>query len=874
MSNFDFLKDYDRDLYNLGNLIEENIRVSPASITTYATPFLERVLVLLMEETGRAYNSRKTFYHQLDGVCREGVISRGFKQRIYDAYLLRNRIHGTADEMISTQIPVAIQLHSKLFYIAKKLYRDFNENYDDYKGVPDFKPVEIDTSTKELDLIEIPDFSQIIDTNYDYCVICGEPNHSNYSLCCYKCNRVMDNANNFVSIRNDFGSDATFTNEDLIDYGIPEGYVNQLVSSLVRDNMLKVKGRFISFNNIGLEGYLSKIDEYISVCELITKFREDEIKPADIKKTSQYRQGSHKQEPFYNFYKIINHEVINKFERDLLTTENIHESIQYTTIPQNDLKRWYIKNKNNYSKGIENESFVVFNRLLIGEYLSMKREGMMESEIRQALNVNSETYEFFSKFDETFTQQIKDIQLDLIIRAINDGKTKSEIIEFAGITPKEYENIVKVSQHHGDDFSKLRNREIESRKSKFLEYLEDNDLRTSCELAKFSLDDFYYYFESSNHESEFYTKTTKLLMEKYLEQRRLSNSVEESLEITAIDEKYLNRWLSRTKYKDFKNRDIEVSVGLILDGFKDNKSLEEISEISGIKAERINTFIKLGEKGSTLYRPLFEYYESEIIPQKISKFLDGSDTKSIKKALESSKLSAEELDKYYQLGKSGDERFLDLYERFSDIKKATYIHLIVKGKTQKIAMKESFLTNEEFEEYEGELNDLTREYRMQIVLETVKNNKSSNVAANKANCSVDEIYEWYFKGKEGDEDYELFYEVFHGLYVRPNVNSIVECLEFKNKNLDNIIKNNKDQFTKKDLGIWADHGLIEINKLNLKNDEGEEKEDSNFNANEMLRQMGVEDYDKVKIAKSSNSSSILNKDEEDIEKLKKEILKK
>ena len=182
MSNFDFLKDFDEELWKAGNLIEEQVNISPGGVKSYATPFLERVLTILMERIGKRFNSRKEFYDQLDAVYLEGVISHGFKVSIYDAYQLRSRMHGTIDEITRTDIPIAQQLHRKLYNIAKKLYRDFNPNYDHYKGVPAFKPIEIDTSDNEVELLEIPDFSEIIDIKYDYCVICGEPNHSNPKL--------------------------------------------------------------------------------------------------------------------------------------------------------------------------------------------------------------------------------------------------------------------------------------------------------------------------------------------------------------------------------------------------------------------------------------------------------------------------------------------------------------------------------------------------------------------------------------------------------------------------------------------------------------------------------------------------------------------
>ena len=62
MSNFDFLKDYDKDLWTIGNRIEEQLNISPQGVKSDATPFLERVLTILMKEIGKKFNSRKEFY--------------------------------------------------------------------------------------------------------------------------------------------------------------------------------------------------------------------------------------------------------------------------------------------------------------------------------------------------------------------------------------------------------------------------------------------------------------------------------------------------------------------------------------------------------------------------------------------------------------------------------------------------------------------------------------------------------------------------------------------------------------------------------------------------------------------------------------------
>lgn len=874
MSNFDFLKDFDKDLWKTGNRIEEQLNISPQGVKSDATPFLERVLTILLAEIGQKYNSRKDFYHQLDAVYREGVISYRYKASIYDAYQLRNRIHDTVDIIERTEVPIAHQLHKKLFYIAKKLYRDFAPDYDDYKGVPQYRPVEIDTSMDEVDMIEIPDFSEIIEVSYDYCIICGEPNHSNYSLCCYKCNRVMDNANNFISMRNTFGKNAKFTKEDIIEYGIPEGYANQLINSLVQDDMLKVKGRYITFNNMHMDEYLSKIDRYIAVCELITKFKEDKITPMEIKQTLEYRQGSFKQEPFYQFYKLVNREVVKKFEKYLLTIRDIEKSMQYTTISQKQLQRWYIFGLNNYKKGEINESFMDFNTLLMGEYLELKREGLTEKEIRNRLNVTDKVYDFWLMIKPDFEEEVSKIKMELILDGISQGKTKDEIIESAGLTPREYENIIKVSKFKNTELAQLRDKEIEKRKENFVRYLKDNDLKTACSLAKFTVDDFYEYYDEANQSSDFFTKTTQILMDKYLDERRMGKSKKEAIDNVGVKEKYLNRWIARTAYHDFHDENLKITIDLILDGLKSGKSLEDASKSADVDVNTVKRFIKTGERGSEIYMPLYQYYEDEMLPQKLSKFLKSYENKSLRKSLETADLAEDEVEKYYMLGRDGDEKYIEFYEEFLSIKKTTYVYHRQRGKSHNISMRESGLSDDEYEQFRDDLDELLLKIRFRIVLESISNNKTSTVAARDAGVSVDEIYEWYFKGRDGKEEYVKFYEAFDKGYVQASAVPIQEKLDKENANVDNLIRSNKHLFTRKDFDIWLENGIVKVGVFHLDKDDSEEDDDekeTKDNKNE-VKEISLNKFRKTKKSRSSLGKVI---DEEyDVEELKRQILKK
>jgi len=875
VSNFDFLKDYDRKLYKSAIKIEESVRHSPGAVQKYATPFLQRVLELLLEEIGKTFNSRKDYYYQLDAVYREGKIKYSFKDKIYEAYQLRSRLHDDIEEMERSELAIVRQLYRKLFYIAKKLYVEHNPDYDKSEGVPEFVPIEIDTSERELDLIELPDFHEAIEMDYDFCIVCGASNHESDSLCCDKCNRVMDNANNFISISNHFGKNGKFTKRELVEYGIPEGYVNQLVDSMVRERMLEVKGIQITFNNMHWDEYLAKIDNYIAVCELITKFRENKMTPSEIKQTREYKLGSRENKAFYQFFKIVNREIKYLFEEYLVTNRDIWKSIDYSTITQEQLKRWYEINMGHYQKGRFNEAFKTFNDFLIEEYLDLASQGILEAEIRQRLNVSDTVYNFWKRYDSYFERNLKNIKIELLSEAIKDGKTTAEAIDYAGVTPREYEDIVKFSDFKDNDFSRLRKREMESRKKDFIKYLYNFDLRIACSKVNLTVEEFYEIYDSSDVNSDFYIKSTRMLMDKFLTQRRFGKTENEALEKTLIKDKYLQRWTSWEGYDEFRKEYLRVKVGLVIRGFKQKKPLDEIAETSGVNADVIRRNIFLGECGSEMFRPLYEYYEEKIIPKKLSKFLESKNHHSFRQSLKVSNLTEEEFNKYSELGKSGDKRYAQFYEELYMFKRGIYLKHRIDGKSQKIALRESGFTPEEYEEHKEYLSDSISTIKHIIVLEEIRKNNNSSMAANKANVTVDEIYDWYFKGRDGDEEYEEFYDAFHRGYVKPAVNSIQDSMDRNLSHLDFMIKHNKDKFTKKDVDIWVKNGLLNNNVLVLlKNRDEKDKDESKFDSKEMLKEMGVKDHDKISKRKKSPSSSILSRNEEDIEKMKKQILKK
>ena len=892
MSNFDFLRDFDTTLWKLGKRIEKQVNISPSGVKADATTFLEYILKQYLNSVNIQYNSRKNFSDQIDAVYRLDGIAYGFKEKIKNAYNMRSHIHDNFEDIEKNEYVVAMQLHERLFYIAKKFYRD-SDSYDQYKGVPEYKPLKLDFSDDEIELLEIPDFNEIVEFKYDYCVVCGEPNHSNYSIFCEDCNRQIDNANNFISIRNNFGKDSKFTKEDLIEYGIHEGYVLPLINSLVKSNLLKVKGRFYEFNNLNIESYMTRIDKYIRIGELITKFREDKLSPTEIKETKEYRQGSYKQEPFYQFFKIINEEIINKFERDLLTTENIWDSIEYTTIPQKDLKRWYLIQLNNYKKNEINESFVIFNRLLITDYLSLKREGIKDSDIEKQLNISKEMLEFFPKFYPEFESEISQIKKDLILKLLNEGKSKSQVIEEAGITKKEYDDLIKYSKFKENEFGKEYEKIVNDRKEQLLIHLTTNDLINSCLLTKITVDDFYQWLDDAKVDSEFYIKSNKILMDKYLNERKTGKTKSLVCESIALDESIVDKWLKRKNklFDEFKDKNLKVIVDLVLDGFKNNQTKKEISQNVEVSVNEINRFLLLGKRGSKIYSELYDYYEKEVIPKHLQRFLVEIKNKPFIKTLSYVDLTKEELIHYYETNQ-------DFHDKYLSFKMERYVEEIIDGRTHEKSLKKSNLSNEEYLQLKQKIDEILLHERMEIVKREILNDSKSDVATKRAGVTVDDVYDWYYKGKS-DEEFKEFSEFFYDHYIEHNVLWVNRLLK-DGLSIEKILSKFTENFTSKDFEIWQKDGLIEKENIfvDLTEDDDEEEnlslfENYQYGENSSDNKLSLdrknsdlysylnEDSDEefsskevlFKRKNASKSSTILKKDDEkDIEKLKKEIL--
>lgn len=965
MTNFDFLKGFNNELYQIGVKLEEDVINSPRAVTADATLFLETLVKDIYRISKKKLEGHLiSFYKKIDNLYRLGVISYIFKNKLQDAYNLRNKIHKNYQNA-QEETNLAFDLHQRLYYISKKYFRDYCDGQK-YINIPDYRK---------------PEHKHI---HFDNCIICGCENMDSASNMCDECNRKIENANILLGIKNSF-KQTDFSKRDLINYGISESETISLLLDLTKDNVISKKGEFYSINEVRFNRMLDEIDEYIEIGLLLTKFYAGEIAAKEIQATLQYWKGGINQKPYVEFYRLVNVKLEKSFEENLAKYENIKKSMKASSMDNLSVKDWFKRKKDDFLKGDLNESFILFNELLIRDYFNLKRKNIDETKIKYQLQISDDLFNFWKNdfMGEEFFKKTTQIKKEVILNEVKKNKSLKEALAYVGISQKEFDRLYLLSKNEEDEFYKVFNKDYTQKRQKtFLKHLQHNSLNKAIRISKISKSEFESWYFAGQYEcSDFYVKSTRLLMRKYLGYRKkgfkkqeilkhmdiskeiyqswmdndyldiclqfkrankkitanlvkrgkLINALKEDkskteaiasagltytefLEIYTtskreksdfyrrFDEEYIanrkrllpkllkdndfynaihkceitqkefnsyyfreqdrfiatgecsdfyinttkclmdkylqsrlqgknkpdsarsvglsnaviDKWMRHVEYDlywSFKKENDCLEKDLVIRGFNDFKSKQEVSEIYDISPKTINEFINLARSGFDEFEDVLILYENKLIPYQLEIFIKSMENKPLNKALKDSKLTADELDYYYQLGKNGEGKFKSFYCDYLDLKIYLYVSTILSKKSAKIALKNSNLTDEEFRENEETINDFILNGRFGLVADAFEKYKSNGTKlAKAAGISVEELYDWYFRGKQGDEKFRKFAVMLELGVIIPRVMAINHAREM------GIPKNKLHKKLKKDIGadeyaIWKKHGIIDKKDL-------------------------------------------------------------
>ena len=817
---YEYLKDFNRDAYVFATDINKEVTYSPGAVKAHATSLLENIVGDMLEKSGnKIANPRVKFHMKVEKLYVFEIISHRFKTRLLNAYKLRSSIHDDLAKTKEREFDIALKLHRALYDILWQYYEEFSDEVMFKK--PDYvEPIINDNVEIDETPQEIPE--KIPERLFDRCIICGEPNTSKDSNFCRKCNNKLDNVEDLINMRNSLVDLTSFTTNDIRELGYSKEYSRQLVIELLNENLIYKKDKTYALKEIEFENFLNCINEYFEINYLLTEFVLGKYKLNQIKNTEIYKKGLDNIKPYTQVPKIVNEIIFKEFLGDVNLGIPIDKAIADTNISQRDIDVWFSNQIQDFNAHHLNQEFINYNLLLMDKYLLLKRKACMNSDILNRLHISGDLVDFWKnslkRYSQEFFSQLKEAEMDLVLNALSDGKSKAEACQIADITQDDLESMLEKGLSGEEEYVSFYKvfGEIyyKERKLDFLNHLKNNDYVTSIELAGLEKDEVDRWYDLSAKDfafgqrdvNSFYMKTTSLLMNIYVNARKLKKSQEESCRLIDKTTYDIKRWLSTDEklFIDFKNDLEDVLIANVVEGFKEKNSVSEISKTSDISQNRIWEYIEWGRAGEDKYVKVYDEYINSYILAQLDEFLVQIHEKPKHKVLKAISISEEEFDKYYQLGREGDDKFKGFAEEYYEFKVSKYINSIIKGRNQSKALRNADLNVDELPD---DIDERVLKRRMVIVLEEISKDRTTKQAAKKANISVDEIYGWFLKGRAGDEEYKDFAQYYYEEYVEIGSRMVQEALE-EGIPLKFILKKSKENFTREDYEFWRDNNFL------------------------------------------------------------------
>jgi len=793
MSNFNFLKNFNRELFEIGERLEIDVKTSPRAVPADATLFLERLVNDIYALTGhKKENDKISFYKKIDKLYRFGSISYIFKNKLQDAYSLRNEIHNDHKD-IDEEFNIALNLDEKLYYIAKRYYTDFTNRY---VSVPGYNPPKI-ANFKNRMKNEI---------HFDRCIICGSENKNEKSNICIECNTKIDNANYYMSIRNSFGEDKNFTIADLIDYGIPESYALSLVMELTKENLISKKGQYYTFNNKEIDDYFSEINRYVEISILVNKFFTNEITPDAVKKTDAYIKGSQNIKPFAEFYNLINSYLISVFENSIDNMEDVKNAVANASLDIGDVEKWFNTKKQDFINGVRNETFINFNELLLEEYLRNIKRGMDDNKAYLRLPIRNGIYEFWSNYylGDNLQGRVLNVKKSLILKEIRKNKYLKDILTSANLTHDEFRRIYDDSRNLNDAFYRIFDLEYtQKRQNQILSHFRaHNDLTKAIKKAKISKKEFIrWYFVGENKRSEFYFKASELLMDKYLMMRKDGNSYESILKTLKIPKEIFYSWNHHNDLELFRRFQRESSRlseelakrDLIIIGLQNNHNIKDILSNLDISEDEFEKMYTISKKENNSF---YRNYTREYCENRKRIFVKHLKTNDFFTSIVKSEITITDFNKWYL---EDEKEFLsndnpsEFYLTSTELLMDKYLNERRNHKTRSCAAKQAGLTNtmvnywlkhdeiKLFKEFKNRHNRLM----IELVTEGFKNEMTKYEIYNEYDIPVKLIESYIQKGSE-DSTYGEIAHLYNEVIIPKQLERFL--VEIKNNNLKKALK--------------------------------------------------------------------------------------
>lgn len=767
---FDFLKNFNSEAYEIALQIEDEITISPASIKTYATTFLECIVDDILLKSGKnKISPYASFSSKVQKLRMFNVIKYSFQTQLIDAYKIRNTAHYALKKTAEEDRRLALDLYEKLFHIAWRYFNDFGGNEYDYIGKPQFVPPFRENEDKQL--VEVPSIERM-EKIFDHCIICGRKNNSHYHNLCHDCNNRIEHVEDVINLKNHF--DDKFNKRHIVDLGYSKPYADALVRELLNENLiLKVDKNYV-FNDERFSDYLDEIKLYGEIENVLSEFASGKLSLRNMKDSQYYKLGMEGVKPFAQLYKIVSDRIFKEFISQLALGIEIEDIICDTTITREEITDWYYTQLNLLERGIKNNDFINYNKISIDSYIKLRRCGKTHEQIMDNLHLPEDIVEFWLKTStkelDYFKKSLDDAIIDLTLKAINENKTKTEFLTQIDITQEELNRLL----NQYSNFNNIYKREyIQKRRQNFLYYLKENNLTNSIEKSYLDKKEFDEWLKTGEKDfelghdtelSKFYEKTITQLMTHYIKYRKSAIPKPEAARKIDRSPKTIENWLRRNDYEmftNFQNECQKITIDIMVSSIKKGSTLKQASALTDISQNNLIKLIKKGENGEEKYIRLYEAYKNCYIPKQLNIFIEKLETSKYKKALKASHLTEEELNKFYIEGLKGISTYKKFTDKYFDYKLKNYIREIIqKGKTPQKAARNVNFIEEDFKYRQKEIDNVIIQKQLEIIIPMVKENYHLKYIAPKVNMDINQLFDWYIAGYNGDETFHEYSEAY------------------------------------------------------------------------------------------------------------------
>ena len=742
-SNFDYLRNFDNDLHYLACIIEDEIYTSPSAVLTDATTFLEIIVYEIFKENELEMDGLVYFKDKIMFLSQAGFLTPDLKKYMLKAYSIRNKMHsynGDAKNHIHLNQVRAVHLHRLLFNVSWLYYSENSHN-----GSKVAKPSYTHPSRlKDDTLIK----SEIINGK---CIICEGKTKSEDEIFCRQCKYKIEKSDNLKTLRKHFGFKKGFKRSQLIEIGFEKGYVGPFLQELKNDDLINTVGRLNLIDMENANRYIEEAESMVAVEKMLSDFKLRNLGLKDIFSHEFYLKGKDNQYPFVGFYHLFNELMQIDFLAQINSDTDIEEILNNSCLSNDELDDWY------FNDNVPERE--IFNDKLIEGLINYKKQGVdddlpISEDIRNAA-LNSGLYR--QKEDEfLFSTFLK--------KTIAEKVTKREALESAGLTENDLENFLVKYPEFNEKFEKsYTKRKMEQ----FLKQYDYYNYEYSLKKNGLTREEIQAWLdESSNTQNELYLHFAdqywQMILKKYVELRKKGNTRHKALKKVNCDKDTVEKLL-----REYDNGLDTYLVSESVRLFREGKRKEEILKELDVTHDWFASSIERGSAGEELYADLYEEYSKNDIPNLMNEFLDMIKIKPLKNVLNELNLTETELNNWRIRANYSIPPYAEFYSNFLEFKKDAYVKTMIKTNSKPKALKKSYLTKEEFEKFEDELNEMISSKSLEIVMAELKKGNTTKKASKKASINITVIYGWLNNALEGDDYYAEFLDVYKKEYLIP-----------------------------------------------------------------------------------------------------------